>query len=149
MGRTEHRLASGRRLHWTVVAPLRRTHPRNVDRRCTPLRRHQHQQCVASARTSMEMVDRIPLQVLENTASAGDLILMHSLLLHAVPAAHLGDQPRFLLSTSIQQPYWTTPPVTRSTHRRDPVLVFETCSPIMDFEVTTALIEHGNLRLSR
>ncbi len=53
-----------------------------------------------------ETVDGIPLQVLENTAHAGDVILMHTLLLHAVPAAHVGTQPRFLLSTGIQQPYW-------------------------------------------
>ena len=50
----------------------------------------------------------MPLQVVENTASAGDVILMHSLLLHAVPAAHVGSQPRFLLSTSVQVPYWPT-----------------------------------------
>jgi hypothetical protein len=31
---------------------------------------------------------------------------MHSLLLHAVPSAHLGSQPRFLLSTGVQVPYW-------------------------------------------
>ncbi len=54
----------------------------------------------------VDTVDGIPLQVIENTASAGDLILMHSLLLHAAPAAHVGDQPRFLLSSSVQQPYW-------------------------------------------
>ncbi len=54
----------------------------------------------------VEEIDGIPLQVVENTAAAGDLILMHSLLLHAVPAAHLGRQPRFLLSSSMQQPYW-------------------------------------------
>lgn len=54
----------------------------------------------------VEHVDGIALQVLENTAAAGDLILMHSLLLHAVPAAHLGSQPRFLLSSSVQVPYW-------------------------------------------
>ncbi len=48
----------------------------------------------------------MPLQVVENVASAGDLILMHSLLLHAVPAAHPGRGPRFLLSTSVQVPYW-------------------------------------------
>ena len=53
-----------------------------------------------------EAVDGIPLQVLENTATAGDVMLMHSLLLHAVPAAHLGRQPRFLLSTGMQVPYW-------------------------------------------
>jgi hypothetical protein len=52
-------------------------------------------------------VDLIPLQVIENTASAGDVILMHSLLPHAAkPAAHLGTQPRFLLNQDIHQPYW-------------------------------------------
>jgi hypothetical protein len=55
----------------------------------------------------VEEVDGIPLQVIENTASAGDVILMHSLLLHAgAPAAHLGTQPRFLLNQDIHQPYW-------------------------------------------
>ena len=55
----------------------------------------------------VEVVDGIPLQVIENTATAGDVFLMHSLLLHAgAPAAHLGTQPRFLLSQDIHQPYW-------------------------------------------
>jgi hypothetical protein len=58
----------------------------------------------------IEVVDGVPLQVVENTASAGDLIIMHTLLLHAVPAAHLGSQPRFLLSTGIQVPYWEAGP---------------------------------------
>jgi hypothetical protein len=49
----------------------------------------------------VEEIDGIPLQVVENTASAGDLILMHSLLLHAAPAAHAGAQPRFLLNKDI------------------------------------------------
>lgn len=65
---------------------------------------------IARFHDRVEEIDGIPLQVVENTASAGDLILMHSLLLHAVPAAHLGQQPRFLLSTSVQQPYWQTGP---------------------------------------
>ena len=40
-------------------------------------------------------------------ASAGDVILMHSLLLHpGAPAAHLGKHPRFLLNQDIYQPYW-------------------------------------------
>src|SRR5262249_43048169 len=51
-----------------------------------------------------EEVDGIPLQVIENTASAGDVILMHSLLLHAsAPVAHLGTQPRFLLNQDIHK----------------------------------------------
>jgi hypothetical protein len=65
---------------------------------------------IARFHERVEVVDGIPLQVVENTAAAGDLILMHTLLLHAVPTAHLGNQPRFLLSTGIQQPYWQTGP---------------------------------------
>jgi hypothetical protein len=49
----------------------------------------------------VEEVDGIPLQVLENTASAGDVILMHPLLLHAPPTTHLGSAPRFLLNKDI------------------------------------------------
>jgi hypothetical protein len=60
---------------------------------------------IARFHERVESVDGIPLQVVENTASAGDVILMHTLLLHAVPAAHVGTQPRFLLSTGIQEPY--------------------------------------------
>ena len=62
---------------------------------------------IARFHECIEEVDGIPLQVIENTASAGDVILMHSLLLHAAkPAAHLGTQPRFLLNQDIHQPYW-------------------------------------------
>jgi hypothetical protein len=57
-----------------------------------------------------EVIDGVPLQVVESTAAAGDVIVMHTLLLHAVPAAHLGHQPRFLLSSGIQVPYWKTAP---------------------------------------
>jgi hypothetical protein len=49
----------------------------------------------------VETVDGIPLQVLENTAAAGDVILMHPLLLHAPPAAHRGSAPRFLLNKDL------------------------------------------------
>lgn len=57
---------------------------------------------IARFHQRVEEADGIPLQVLENTASAGDLILMHTLLLHAAaPAAHLGAQPRFLLNRDI------------------------------------------------
>ena len=45
--------------------------------------------------------DGISLQVLENTAAAGDVILMHPLMLHAPPTAHLGSAPRFLLNKDI------------------------------------------------
>jgi len=62
----------------------------------------------------VEEVDGIQLQVIENTASAGDVILMHSLLLHAAaPAAHLGTQPRFLLNQDIHvNPFWWARNVT-------------------------------------
>ena len=50
----------------------------------------------------VQEVDGIPLQVVENTARAGDVILMHPLLLHAPPFAHAGTQPRFLLNKDIQ-----------------------------------------------
>jgi hypothetical protein len=57
---------------------------------------------IARFHKSVEEVDGIPLQVIENTSAAGDVILMHSLLLHAAaPAAHLGTQPRFLLNRDI------------------------------------------------
>ena len=46
-------------------------------------------------------MDGIQLQVLEKTATAGDVILMHPLLLHAPPTAHLGSGPRFLLNKDI------------------------------------------------
>src|SRR5262249_24117539 len=71
----------------------------------TSLERHPYLRDLGSARGApgarisrfherVEEVDGIPLQVIENTASAGDVILMHSLLLHAgAPAAHLGRQP--------------------------------------------------------
>lgn len=62
---------------------------------------------IARFHERVEEVDGIPLQVIENTASPGDVILMHSLLLHAgAPAAHLGSHPRFLLNQDIHQPQW-------------------------------------------
>lgn len=51
----------------------------------------------------VEVVDGIALQVIENTATAGDVILMHSLLLHAPPHAHCGTSPRFLLNKDIHR----------------------------------------------
>jgi len=62
---------------------------------------------IARFHERVEVVDGIPLQVMENTASAGDVILLHSLLLHAAaPAAHLGTQPRFMLSRAFLERYW-------------------------------------------
>ncbi len=43
----------------------------------------------------VETIDGIPLQVLENTATAGDVILMHPLLLHAPPTTTSGPRRAF------------------------------------------------------
>ena len=56
---------------------------------------------VARFHAQAEIVDGIPLQAVENTAEAGDVILMHPLLLHAAPVAHLGSRPRFVLNKDI------------------------------------------------
>ena len=45
-------------------------------------------------------VDGIPLQVIENTGAAGDVILLHPLTLH-VAARNIGAAPRFLLSGGV------------------------------------------------
>jgi hypothetical protein len=47
-----------------------------------------------------EEVDGIPLQVVENTGAAGDVILLHPLTLH-VAAPNNGAKPRFLLSGGV------------------------------------------------
>jgi len=56
---------------------------------------------IARFQERVEEIDGIPLQVRENTAAAGDVILMHPLLLHALPVSHLGTAPRFLLNKDI------------------------------------------------
>jgi hypothetical protein len=90
-------------------------HPPRPGARAAQLRASLHQHpylrdlCapgVAAARRARfhdraEEVDGIPLRVSENTATAGDVILMHPLLLHAPPAAHVGTSPRFLLNKDI------------------------------------------------
>ena len=48
----------------------------------------------------VEDVDGIPLQVVENTGAAGDVILLHPLTLH-VAAPNNGAVPRFLLSGAV------------------------------------------------
>jgi hypothetical protein len=47
-----------------------------------------------------EQVDGVPLQVIENTGAAGDVILLHPLLLH-VASRNIGAAPRFLLSGGV------------------------------------------------
>ena len=47
-----------------------------------------------------EAADGIPLRVVENTGAAGDVILLHPLVMH-VAARNTGTAPRFLLSGSI------------------------------------------------
>jgi len=46
------------------------------------------------------VVDGIPLQVVENTGAAGDVMLLHPLTLH-VAAPNNGAAPRFLLSGAV------------------------------------------------
>jgi hypothetical protein len=49
----------------------------------------------------------ISLQVVENTGAAGDVILLHPLVLH-VATPNKGNAPRFLLSGGIDLPaMWT------------------------------------------
>jgi hypothetical protein len=47
--------------------------------------------------------DGIPLQVVENTGTAGDVILLHPLVLH-VATSNNGHAPRFLLSGGVDVP---------------------------------------------
>jgi hypothetical protein len=51
----------------------------------------------------VEHVDSIPLRVVENTGAAGDVILLHPLVLH-VAAPNAGTEPRFLLSGGVDTP---------------------------------------------
>jgi ectoine hydroxylase-related dioxygenase (phytanoyl-CoA dioxygenase family) len=55
---------------------------------------------VARFMTQVEEVDGIPLQVVENTGEAGDVVLLHPLTLH-VAAPNNGVAPRFLLSGGV------------------------------------------------
>jgi hypothetical protein len=62
---------------------------------------------IARFHERVEEVEGIPLRVIENTSSAGDVILMHGLLVHAAPAAHTGTQPRFVLNKDfVVKPWW-------------------------------------------
>ena len=54
---------------------------------------------------NVEEVDGIPLRVVENTGAAGDVILLHPLVLH-VAAPNSGTQPRFLLSGGVTTDMW-------------------------------------------
>ncbi len=49
---------------------------------------------------SVEAVNGVPLQVVELTATAGDVILIHPLVLHTRPT-NAGTQPRFLLNKDL------------------------------------------------
>jgi ectoine hydroxylase-related dioxygenase (phytanoyl-CoA dioxygenase family) len=55
--------------------------------------------------------DGIPLRVVENTGAAGDVILLHPLVLH-VATPNASNAPRFLLSGGVDLPsMWTAPPL--------------------------------------
>ena len=69
--------------------------------------------------------DGIPLQVVENTGTAGDVILLHPLVLH-VATPNNSNAPRFLLSGGVDLPsMWTVPPPNRgaSSNLRGPTIV--------------------------
>ena len=53
----------------------------------------------------VETVDGVPLQVIENTGRAGDVILLHPLVLH-VAAPNTSSEPRFLLSGGVTTDMW-------------------------------------------
>jgi hypothetical protein len=55
---------------------------------------------VAQFMEKIEEADGIPLQVIENTGVAGDVILIHPLMLH-VAAPNNASEPRFLLSGAV------------------------------------------------
>jgi len=60
---------------------------------------------IARFMDSVEFDGDIPLQVIENTGEAGDVILLHPLVLH-VAAPNAGTQPRFLLSGGVTTDAW-------------------------------------------
>ncbi len=49
---------------------------------------------------AVEVVNGVEVQVVELTATAGDVILIHPLLLHTRPT-NAGTQPRFLLNKDL------------------------------------------------
>lgn len=54
----------------------------------------------------------VPVRVVEMTGEAGDVILMHPLLLHARPT-NAGREPRFLLNKDLRLLPWPQPPHLR------------------------------------
>jgi hypothetical protein len=52
-----------------------------------------------------EEVDGVPLRVIENTGDAGDILLLHPLVLH-VAAPNTSAEPRFLLSGGVTTDMW-------------------------------------------
>ena len=73
-----------------------------------PYLRDQHSDGEAAVRHARFMEraeehDGVPLQVVENAGAAGDVLLLHPLLLH-VATSNNGDAPRFLLSGGIDRP---------------------------------------------
>jgi hypothetical protein len=73
-----------------------------------PYIRDLHTEGVAAERAArfmdhIEEHDGVPLRVVENTGAAGDVILLHPLVLH-VATPNNGDSPRFLLSGGVDLP---------------------------------------------
>ena len=53
----------------------------------------------------VEDVDGIPLQVVEATGDAGDVILVHPLVMHAA-APNTATEPRFMISGGVTTDMW-------------------------------------------
>jgi hypothetical protein len=64
-----------------------------------------HQARIARFMGRVEVWNGVPLQVMEATGSAGDVILMHPLTLH-VAAPNAGYAPRFMLSGGVTVDQW-------------------------------------------
>jgi hypothetical protein len=60
---------------------------------------------VARFMDRVEDADGVPLQVLETTGAAGDVIILHPLVLH-VAAPNNAAEPRFLLSGGVTTNMW-------------------------------------------
>lgn len=78
--------------------------------RAHPYIRDLHREGGAHARIErfmghVELIDGIPLQVVENTGVAGDVLVLHPLVLH-VAAPNVATEPRFLLSGGVTTDEW-------------------------------------------
>ena len=66
----------------------------------------------------VEDLDGIPLQVVEATGNAGDVILVHPLVMH-VAAPNNAAQPRFMMSGGVTTDSWGWKPAGRAIYPAD------------------------------